>query len=160
MVGLHLPLHPDATSADSLRHFSRRASGGSSAGAAAQRLDPHGGDAAAQSQPCKIRPQNRQLPGHRTRENRQSLLHHHRIHQVRTDIHCSYIMMGRNVLVLSTSFPSPYIQDICFSINCSTYNQLLKPYLSEIELFRVFSLSAEFRNITVREEEKLEVRIA
>lgn len=42
------------------------------------------------------------------------------------------------------------------SIN--TYNQLLKPYLSEIELFRVFSLSAEFRNITVREEEKLELQ--
>uniref|UniRef100_A0A9J8BT16 Activating signal cointegrator 1 complex subunit 3 n=1 Tax=Cyprinus carpio carpio TaxID=630221 RepID=A0A9J8BT16_CYPCA len=33
-----------------------------------------------------------------------------------------------------------------------TYNQLLKPTLSEIELFRVFSLSSEFRNITVREE--------
>lgn len=37
------------------------------------------------------------------------------------------------------------------------YNQLLKPTLSEIELFRVFSLSAEFKNITVREEEKLEL---
>uniref|UniRef100_A0AAR2JZQ8 U5 small nuclear ribonucleoprotein 200 kDa helicase n=1 Tax=Pygocentrus nattereri TaxID=42514 RepID=A0AAR2JZQ8_PYGNA len=32
-----------------------------------------------------------------------------------------------------------------------TYNQLLKPTLSEIELFRVFSLSSEFRNIAVRE---------
>ena len=32
-----------------------------------------------------------------------------------------------------------------------TYNQLLKPTVSEIELFRVFSLSSEFRNITVRE---------
>lgn len=32
-----------------------------------------------------------------------------------------------------------------------TYNQLLKPTLSEIELFRVFSLSSEFKNITVRE---------
>jgi pre-mRNA-splicing helicase BRR2 len=39
----------------------------------------------------------------------------------------------------------------------ATYNQLLKPTLSEIELFRVFSLSAEFRNIMVREEEKLEL---
>ena len=38
-----------------------------------------------------------------------------------------------------------------------TYNQLLKPTLSEIELFRVFSLSGEFRNITVRDEEKLEL---
>jgi len=33
----------------------------------------------------------------------------------------------------------------------ATYNQLLKPTLSEIELFRVFSLSSEFRNIMVRE---------
>lgn len=33
----------------------------------------------------------------------------------------------------------------------ATYNSLLKPTLSEIELFRVFSLSAEFKNITVRE---------
>ncbi|CAH1783166.1 unnamed protein product [Owenia fusiformis] len=39
----------------------------------------------------------------------------------------------------------------------ATYNQLLKPTLSEIELFRVFSLSGEFRNITVREEEKIEL---
>ena len=33
----------------------------------------------------------------------------------------------------------------------ATYNQLLKPTLSEIELFRVFSLSSEFRHIAVRE---------
>eukprot|EP00096_Caligus_rogercresseyi_P012340 TRINITY_DN5132_c0_g1_i1.p1 TRINITY_DN5132_c0_g1~~TRINITY_DN5132_c0_g1_i1.p1 ORF type:complete len:1550 (-),score=525.80 TRINITY_DN5132_c0_g1_i1:223-4416(-) len=39
-----------------------------------------------------------------------------------------------------------------------TYSQLLKPTLSEIELFRVFSLSGEFRHITVREEEKLELQ--
>lgn len=38
------------------------------------------------------------------------------------------------------------------------YNQLLKPTLSEIELFRVFSLSSEFKHITVREEEKLELQ--
>ncbi|XP_075988982.1 U5 small nuclear ribonucleoprotein l(3)72Ab [Anticarsia gemmatalis] len=37
------------------------------------------------------------------------------------------------------------------------YNQLLKPTLCEIELFRVFSLSAEFKHIAVREEEKLEL---
>eukprot|EP00061_Rhincodon_typus_P019091 g48546.t1 len=40
----------------------------------------------------------------------------------------------------------------------ATYNQLLKPTLSEIELFRVFSLSSEFKNISVREEEKLELQ--
>ena len=39
-----------------------------------------------------------------------------------------------------------------------TYNQLLKPTLSEIELFRVFSLSSEFRNITVREVRRLRPR--
>ena len=33
----------------------------------------------------------------------------------------------------------------------STYNQLLKPTLSQIELFRVFSLSSEFKYINVRE---------
>ena len=38
-----------------------------------------------------------------------------------------------------------------------TYNQLLKPNLSEIELFRVFSLSGEFRHISIRDEEKLEL---
>lgn len=36
----------------------------------------------------------------------------------------------------------------------STYNQLLKPTLSEIELFRVFSLSSEFKYIAVREVRK------
>ena len=39
-----------------------------------------------------------------------------------------------------------------------TYNTLLKPNLSEIELFRVFSLSGEFRNLSVRDEEKLELQ--
>ena len=39
----------------------------------------------------------------------------------------------------------------CTHETMATYNSLLKPTLSEIELFRVFSLSAEFKNITVRE---------
>lgn len=46
----------------------------------------------------------------------------------------------------------------CTHETMATYNQLLKPTLSEIELFRVFSLSSEFKNITVREEEKLELQ--
>jgi pre-mRNA-splicing helicase BRR2 len=46
----------------------------------------------------------------------------------------------------------------CTHETMSTYNQLLKPTLSEIELFRVFSLSGEFKNITIREEEKLELQ--
>ena len=45
----------------------------------------------------------------------------------------------------------------CTYESMATYNQLLKPTLSEIELFRVFSLSSEFKYITVREEEKLEL---
>lgn len=45
----------------------------------------------------------------------------------------------------------------CTYETMQSYNQLLKPTLGEIELFRVFSLSAEFKNITVREEEKLEL---
>lgn len=46
----------------------------------------------------------------------------------------------------------------CTNETMATYNQLLKPMLSEIELFRVFSLSSEFKNIAVREEEKLELQ--
>ncbi|GBP32714.1 Putative U5 small nuclear ribonucleoprotein 200 kDa helicase [Eumeta japonica] len=45
----------------------------------------------------------------------------------------------------------------CTHETMMTYNQLLKPTLGEIELFRVFSLSSEFKNINVREEEKLEL---
>ncbi|KAL7671633.1 hypothetical protein ACOME3_006524 [Neoechinorhynchus agilis] len=37
------------------------------------------------------------------------------------------------------------------------YNQLLRSTVSEIELLRIFALSSEFRNIRVREEEKLEL---
>ena len=36
------------------------------------------------------------------------------------------------------------------------YNQLLKATLNQIDLFRIFSLSFEFRHITIREEEKVE----
>ncbi|KAK4337016.1 hypothetical protein RND71_044196 [Anisodus tanguticus] len=46
----------------------------------------------------------------------------------------------------------------CTHQTMSTYNQLLKPTLSDIELIRVFSLSSEFKNITIREEEKLELQ--
>jgi pre-mRNA-splicing helicase BRR2 len=40
----------------------------------------------------------------------------------------------------------------------STYNQHLRPMMSEIELFRVFALSDEFKYIPVREEEKMELQ--
>ena len=39
----------------------------------------------------------------------------------------------------------------------ATYNEHLKPTTSDIELFRLFSLSEEFKFINVREEEKLEL---
>lgn len=39
----------------------------------------------------------------------------------------------------------------------STYNEHLKPTMSDIELFRLFSLSEEFKFIAVREEEKGEL---
>ncbi|XP_014208524.1 putative U5 small nuclear ribonucleoprotein 200 kDa helicase [Copidosoma floridanum] len=45
----------------------------------------------------------------------------------------------------------------CTHETMAVYNQLLKRTLSEIELFRVFSLSSEFKNINVRDEEKLEL---
>ncbi|XP_041988787.1 putative U5 small nuclear ribonucleoprotein 200 kDa helicase [Aricia agestis] len=45
----------------------------------------------------------------------------------------------------------------CSHETMHSYNQLLKPTLGEIELFRVFSLSGEFKHITVRDEEKLEL---
>ena len=45
----------------------------------------------------------------------------------------------------------------CSNETMSSYNVLMKPTMSEIELFRVFSLSAEFRNLRVRDEDKLEL---
>ncbi|CAF4909304.1 unnamed protein product, partial [Rotaria sp. Silwood1] len=46
----------------------------------------------------------------------------------------------------------------CTHETIAMYNQLLKPTLSEIDLFRIFSLSSEFRHLTVREEEKIELQ--
>ncbi|VDL83323.1 unnamed protein product, partial [Nippostrongylus brasiliensis] len=46
----------------------------------------------------------------------------------------------------------------CTFESMQTYNQLLKPTATEIDLFRIFSLSSEFKNIMVREEEKLELQ--
>ena len=39
----------------------------------------------------------------------------------------------------------------------NTFNQYLKPHMTDIEIFRLFSLSGEFKFIHVREEEKLEL---
>ncbi|CAI4227464.1 unnamed protein product [Auanema sp. JU1783] len=46
----------------------------------------------------------------------------------------------------------------CSYDSMQTYNQLLKPTSTEIDLFRIFSLSSEFKQIAVREEEKLELQ--
>jgi len=43
------------------------------------------------------------------------------------------------------------------SQSMATYNEHLKPSLSDIELFRLFSFSGEFRHVHVRAEEKLEL---
>jgi len=40
----------------------------------------------------------------------------------------------------------------------ATFNEYLKPTMSEIELFNLFSLSYEFRNIVIRQEEKMELQ--
>lgn len=42
-------------------------------------------------------------------------------------------------------------------LSMSTYNEHLKPTLGDIELFRLFSLSGEFRLLGIRDEERLEV---
>lgn len=39
----------------------------------------------------------------------------------------------------------------------AVFNEYLKPTMSDIELFRVFSLSSEFKYMSVREEEKMEL---
>lgn len=39
----------------------------------------------------------------------------------------------------------------------SAFNEYLKPTMSDIEIFRVFSLSSEFKNMSVRENEKIEL---
>ncbi|KAL3076890.1 hypothetical protein niasHT_039670 [Heterodera trifolii] len=46
----------------------------------------------------------------------------------------------------------------CTYESMETYNKLLKETASEIDLFRIFSLSSEFKQIHVREEEKLELQ--
>ncbi|PHH89034.1 hypothetical protein CDD83_6731 [Cordyceps sp. RAO-2017] len=43
----------------------------------------------------------------------------------------------------------------CGSMN--TYNSLIQPFTNSIELFRIFALSAEFKYIPVRQDEKLEL---
>uniref|UniRef100_A0A915CXY3 Helicase ATP-binding domain-containing protein n=1 Tax=Ditylenchus dipsaci TaxID=166011 RepID=A0A915CXY3_9BILA len=46
----------------------------------------------------------------------------------------------------------------CTYESMETYNKLLKETATEIDLFRIFSMSSEFKHIHVREEEKLELQ--
>ncbi|VDN59866.1 unnamed protein product [Dracunculus medinensis] len=46
----------------------------------------------------------------------------------------------------------------CTHDTMQTYNQLLKATATEIDLFRIFSMSSEFKHIMVREEEKIELQ--
>ncbi|KAG9508941.1 small nuclear ribonucleoprotein helicase, partial [Fragariocoptes setiger] len=59
--------------------------------------------------------------------------------------------------IQSTDSGSTASHYYCANESMKTYLQLLKPTMSEIDLFRMFSLSNEFRNIVIREEEKLEL---
>ncbi|KAH7326555.1 putative ATP dependent RNA helicase [Stachybotrys elegans] len=43
------------------------------------------------------------------------------------------------------------------SVSMDTYNNLIQPSITTIELFRVFALSSEFKYIPVRQDEKLEL---
>lgn len=58
---------------------------------------------------------------------------------------------GDHLLVQVTELGRIASHYYCTFETIATYNQLLKPTLSEIELFRVFTLSGEFRQIAVRE---------
>ncbi|PAA72657.1 hypothetical protein BOX15_Mlig007168g1 [Macrostomum lignano] len=63
----------------------------------------------------------------------------------------------RSGLLQSTELGRIASHYYCTHESMHTYNQLMKKTLSEIELFRVFSLSSEFKYIAVREEEKVEM---
>ncbi|KAK9299813.1 hypothetical protein QLX08_007269 [Tetragonisca angustula] len=82
-------------------------------------------------------------------------------------IHSSAVGLDRSGLIKydrkSGNFQATELGRIASHYYCThetmaIYNQLLKRTLSEIELFRVFSLSSEFKHINVREEEKLELQ--
>ncbi|XP_008558910.1 U5 small nuclear ribonucleoprotein 200 kDa helicase [Microplitis demolitor] len=82
-------------------------------------------------------------------------------------VHSAALSLDRSGLIKydrkSGNFQSTELGRIASHYYCThetmlTYNQLLKKTLCEIELFRVFSLSSEFKNLNVREEEKLELQ--
>ena len=82
-------------------------------------------------------------------------------------IHTAALQLEKNNLIRyekksGTLFPTEYgrIASYFYLTNetAAIYNKMLKSNLTEIELFRIFSLSTEFRYVAVRDEEKVEVK--
>jgi pre-mRNA-splicing helicase BRR2 len=81
-------------------------------------------------------------------------------------VHTACLLLEKSGLIMydrrtgamqSTEFGRIASHFYCSHTTMLTFKQLLKPSLTEIELFRIFSLSGEFKNIGVREEEKVEL---
>ena len=60
--------------------------------------------------------------------------------------------------IQTTEFGRIASHHCCAHNTIAMYNQLLKSTLSEIDLFRIVSLSYEFHRITIRENEKIELQ--
>ncbi|XP_076251373.1 U5 small nuclear ribonucleoprotein l(3)72Ab [Rhynchophorus ferrugineus] len=98
----------------------------------------------------------------------EQLKHDSLLEQHRADlVHTASLLLDRSGLIKydrktgqfqGTELGRIASQYYCTHETMSTYNQLLKPYLSDIDLFRVFSLSGEFKNIAVREGEPGELQ--
>jgi pre-mRNA-splicing helicase BRR2 len=69
---------------------------------------------------------------------------------------CKYDRKSTNFQVTTLGRVASHYYVSHESIN--VFNEYLKPSMSDIEIFRLFSLSGEFKNIHVREEEKLELQ--
>ena len=87
--------------------------------------------------------------------------------QYRVDlVHAAAVLLAKNALIkydvkagLFESTGLGRIASYYYISNQSiaTYNEHIKPSMNDIELFRLFSMSSEFSQITVRPEEKLEL---
>ena len=82
-------------------------------------------------------------------------------------IHTAAIQLEKNSLIryekkTGTLYPTEFsrIASYFYLTNetAAIYNKILKSNLTEIEIFRIFSLSTEFRYVAVREEEKVEIK--
>ena len=82
-------------------------------------------------------------------------------------IHTAALQLEKNNLIRyekksGTLYPTEYgkISSYFYLTNetAAIYNKMLKSNLTEIEIFRIFSLSTEFRYVVVRDEEKVEIK--